>query len=123
MAIQLSKFLSDGVSIRVENYPETPAPTAPSILLLHGANGMRSTNPVVSGVMQYLGTHDFNVHLLHYFDRTRTVYADDDTIHRHSAVWVQAVSDGIAHLREHIDGRPLGIFGHSLGGYLGSAML
>jgi dipeptidyl aminopeptidase/acylaminoacyl peptidase len=93
------------------------------VILLHGANGIRYANPVVSGVMQYLGVHDLVVHLVHYFDRTGTSYADTATIQESFGVWLETVEEGIRHIQAYCEGAPLGMFGHSLGGYLTAATL
>src|SRR5688572_21508471 len=63
--------------IRVETLAGRHRGPRRSVILLHGANGVRYANPVISGVMQFLGLQDFAVHLVHYFDRTNTSYADD----------------------------------------------
>ena len=117
-----SHFSSHGRSICIESFPDTEEPR-PSVVLLHGANGTRFGNPIVSGVMQYLGVNGFIAHLVHYFDRTNTSYADDYTIRENFNAWLETVADGVAVIQERFPERPLGLFGHSLGGFLSAATL
>jgi predicted esterase len=117
------QFQSGGRSIRVESFPAQPAAPRRSVILLHGANGVRYSNPIVSGVMQYLGVHDLVVHLVHYFDRTNTAYADNPTIRANFPAWLETIQDAIGHIREWGFEGPLAMFGHSLGGFLTAATL
>ena len=119
----LHHFQSGGRTIRIETFPARPDGPRPSVILLHGANGVKFENLVVSGVMQFLGARDLAVHLVHYFDRTDTSYADNPTIHRYFPDWMASVQDAIRHIQERYAGAPLGMFGHSLGGYLTAATL
>jgi dipeptidyl aminopeptidase/acylaminoacyl peptidase len=73
--------------------------------------------------MQYFGVHDLTVHLVHYFDRTGTSYADDQTIRDNFAVWLETVEGAVQHIQEYSKGAPIGLFGHSLGGFLSAATL
>jgi dipeptidyl aminopeptidase/acylaminoacyl peptidase len=117
------QFRSGDRTVRVETFPGRTERPRPGVMLLHGANGIRFANPVVSGVMQYLGAHDFVVHLVHYFDRTSTSYADDRTIRENFSAWLETVGEAVQHIQEYGKGSPLGLFGHSLGGYLTAATL
>lgn len=120
---KLRRFQSGGQAIRVETFPEELENARGSILLLHGANGIRFANPVISGAMQFLGVRDFSVHLVHYFDRTNTTYADDGTIRKCFHLWLETARDALAFVQKENPGAPIALFGHSLGGFLSAAML
>lgn len=116
-------FQSGGRTVRVETYPGKANGQWPSVILLHGANGVQFANVVISGIMQHLGANDLAVHLVHYFDRTGTAYADNGTIHRHFGEWLETVQDAIRYIQSKNPGSAVGLFGHSLGGYLTAATL
>ena len=116
-------FRSGNRRIRVETLAGRDERPRRSVILLHGANGVRYANPVISGVIQYLGLQDFAVHLVHYFDRTNTSYEDDPTIHEHFATWLETVEAAVDYLQKDGNGAPLALFGHSLGGFLSAATL
>jgi dipeptidyl aminopeptidase/acylaminoacyl peptidase len=109
-----------GRQIRVETFPDKSNATV-SVIVLHGANGLRYANPAIYGAVQYLAVNGLAAHVVHYFDRTGTVYADDQTIHASFGDWCEVVADAILWVRRTFPERRLAIFGHSLGGYLASA--
>ena len=113
-------FESEGVKVRIETFPANAAGRA-SVILLHGANGIRLTNPVITGLTEFLGTHGLTVHVVHYFDRTQTAYADDDTIWQCFPRWLITLEDAILHVRRRYPERRIGLLGHSLGGFLSAA--
>jgi carboxymethylenebutenolidase len=113
-------YRSGGERIRVQTFPAEDG-AGPSVLILHGASGVRMANAVVSGIMQFLAGHGFLMHLIHYFDRSGTSYADDATIHRNFHAWRETLHDGIAYLSGRYPDRKLGLVGHSLGGFLAAA--
>ena len=110
---------SGGRQIRVETFPAESKATI-SVIVLHGANGLRYANPAIYGAVQYLAVNGLATHLVHYFDRTGTVYADDRTIHASFGDWCEVVADAITWVKRTFPQRRLAIFGHSLGGYLAS---
>lgn len=116
-------FLSGGKEIRVENF--TPkgrsAENLPSIVVLHGAPGVAFANQFIAGLAQQFAEEGFVVHLVHYFDRTGTRYADDAAITRSSALWLGTVKDTVAWVHKERPKAKIGIFGYSLGGYLAAA--
>jgi dipeptidyl aminopeptidase/acylaminoacyl peptidase len=61
------------------------------------------------------------VHLVHYFDRTGTHYANDELIRHSAGDWLKTIDDTVSFVRRKRPGAAIGIFGYSLGGYLAAA--
>ena len=114
-------FESGGKPIRLDAYlPDEPAASLPTVLALHGAGGN------VAGMERYAGTlaaQGFAVYLLHYFDRTGTVYADKPTILRNFPLWMKTLWDAISFVEKQpqVDGKRIALLGFSLGAYLSLA--
>ncbi len=115
----LEQFKSGGRSIRMETFGGSK--TAPSILVLHGATGVEFANRFIAELAQAFAAQGFVVHLVHYFDRTGSVYADDATIKASSDQWLETVHDAVSHVRQKRPQARVGMFGFSLGGYLAAA--
>lgn len=58
--------------------------------------------------------------LVHYFDRTGTIWSGDKAIHQHWRTWAKTVRDSVDFASSHPDVQTdaIGIFGFSLGAYL-----
>jgi carboxymethylenebutenolidase len=116
------RFTSGGKDIRLESYtPENASSDSPAILVLHGSTGVEFANRFIAGIAEQFAAQGFTVHLLHYFDRTGTTYANDVTIRATFEEWRATVNDAVMYLKAQNPGTPLGIFGYSLGGYLAAA--
>ena len=116
----VEQFTSGGKEVRLESY--TPdIKDAPSVLVLHGSTGVDFANRFIAGIAEQFARQGFAVHLLHYFDRTGTTYANDGTIRQRFEDWRGTVDDAVKHLRQKNPDVPVGIFGYSLGGYLAAA--
>jgi carboxymethylenebutenolidase len=121
MTRALETFESDGKEIRVETFTGKLSGDAPSIVVLHGATGVEFANRFVARIAQRMAEQGFVAHLVHYFDRTGSTYADETTIKHASQHWLKTVHDGVAFLRRKRPEYAFGIFGYSLGGYLAAA--
>lgn len=119
-ARSLETFSSGGRSIRMETFSSEDA-QAPSIMVLHGATGVEYANRFIATLARAVATAGVTTHLVHYFDATGTKYADDLEIRRSSEIWLTAVHDAVAHVRQQRPSVGLGVFGYSLGGYLAAA--
>jgi carboxymethylenebutenolidase len=114
-------FQSGGKPIRVDAYlPETPPSTMPAVVALHGAGGN------VAGMERYasaLAAEGFAVFVLHYFDRTGTVSADEPAIFRNFPVWMKTLWDAISFVetQPQVDRSRIALLGFSLGAYLSLA--
>ena len=68
-----------------------------------------------------LAARGFAVFVLHYFDRTGTLQANDKpTIMRNFPAWGKTVWDAVSHVEQHpqVDANRIGLLGFSLGAYL-----
>lgn len=75
--------------------------------------------PEMRRVSRHLAAAGNSVYLLHYFNRTGTVFARDRTMERHFGAWRETVRDSIVAIQERRrDSSPIGIYGYSLGGFL-----
>jgi len=116
---ELERFDSGGRAIRVETFGKEER--APSVIVLHGATGVEYANRFIAGYARSIATRGFVTHLIHYFDRTGTHYADDATIESSSHEWREVVHDAVAFIRQRRPHAAVGVFGFSLGGYLAAA--
>lgn len=111
-------FASGKVAIPVQLFmPEDGGPH-PVVIALHGSGGIRegwAEQPA-----SLLAGRGFAVFVVHYFERTGTLWADDRTIRQNFEPWVKTISDAItfASKQPGVDGARVGLLGFSLGGYL-----
>jgi carboxymethylenebutenolidase len=118
--IQISNavFESDKHSITVEQFlPKAPG-RYPAIIALHGSGGIRegwAEQPA-----RLMASQGYAVFVVHYFERTGTVWADHDTTHTNFPDWMRTVGDAITFAAQHasVDANRIGLLGFSLGAYL-----
>ncbi len=72
-----------GGKIRAEVFETAGARVRPVVIVLHGAGGMLFDGPEMRRVSRRLAEEGNAVYLLHYFERTGTVFALDGTMQRH----------------------------------------
>ncbi len=112
-----AKILAD---VFVQN--ENVAPTQPTILVLHGAGGMLFDGPEMRRVARHLAAAGNAVYLIHYFDRTGTIFARDATMQRNFEAWLATVRGAIVAVQNlRHSSRPVGVYGYSLGAFLSLA--
>lgn len=114
-------YESDGVEIGVDAFlPDKPG-VHPTILALHGSNGMSNGAPLVRGLTRPVVGAGFAVFVPHYFERTGTIRSDFATSKRHFVSWMKTVADAItfAERQQGVDGDRIGMIGISLGAFLG----
>jgi dienelactone hydrolase len=105
--------------VRAELFEQTPAQSRPVIVVLHGAGGTLFDGPEMRRVARHLAAAGNAVYLLHYFERTGTLFARDAAMQKHFGVWKRTVLDAIPAIQElRGDAAPVGIYGYSLGGFL-----
>jgi carboxymethylenebutenolidase len=111
-------FESDGQRITVDVFAPYEAGPHPVLIALHGSGGMEEgwANEPAS----LLAGRGFVVCVLHYFERTGTVWANDATIRANFETWMKTISDAItwAGTRADVDVERVGVLGFSLGAYL-----
>ncbi len=111
-------FTSGGKSIRLDCFlPSKNGESFPAVVALHGSGGGHTT---MSQPATLLANHGFAVYVLHYFDRTGTTFADQQTIFRNFPLWMKTLWDAISHVEKQtvIDPKRIGLLGFSLGAYL-----
>jgi dienelactone hydrolase len=116
-------FDSSGEKITVEIYRPEAAEKLPGVLLLHGAGGMFMDGPAIRRFARALAQNGFEAVVVHYFERTGTVFARNPTIHKNFDVWRATVNDAVDYVASlpEVNGRAIGFFGYSLGAYLSLA--
>ena len=90
----------------------------PAVLALYGSGGIRegwADKPA-----RLLAGQGYSVFVVHYFDRTGTLWADRDTTRSNFPVWMGTIGDGITFAAQHasVDANRIGLLGFSLGAYL-----
>jgi carboxymethylenebutenolidase len=117
-------FVSGGVPVTVEWFNATPVGKAqsPTVLLLHGADGMTRAETYRFGA-RALAAAGFHVVLVRYFERTGDVRANWASLREDAALWLETVRDAITHVsaKPDVDRGRIGIVGFSLGASLALA--
>jgi carboxymethylenebutenolidase len=116
-------FLSGGKKIEVEIFRPATMPSSPTLLVLHGARGIEFGDAHIRQLAQFLAANGFATFLVHYFDCTNTLYADDASIHQHFELWLETIADAVSFAAQHpgVEAEKIGCFGYSLGGYFALA--
>ena len=120
---QTMHFTSGGQQIQVDYFaPPTPARRA-AVVVLHGAGGMLFDGPDMRRMAARLAEAGYPAYLVHYFDRTHSIAATDSIMRQHFDEWLPTVRDAIswARVQPGNDGRPVGVYGYSLGAFLSLA--
>jgi dienelactone hydrolase len=120
LSVTAEVFLSDGIPITVEVFQGEDGPR-PGVLLLHGVNGLKSGHEAHRRLATHLVSCGYSVFFIHYFNSTKTLWADRDTIRDSFFTWRKAVIDGLKFASSHpaVAGAPMGMLGFSLGAALG----
>ena len=122
--ITLSKISiqSDGHRVRIDKYATARSGKHPAILVLHGAGGTLLDGPEMRRVARQLAEAGNTVYLVHYFNRTGTIFGFDAGMQKNFAVWLATVRDCIKFAQQDsANPSPVGIYGYSLGGFLALA--
>ena len=112
----------NGRTMEVEEYalPSTGAPR-PAVVLLHGSGGLHFFNGgQIHRYARRLAERGFVAVVVHYFDATGSFSTDDAEERRDFETWIGAVRTAVTWVRglDGVDSTRVGLFGHSLGGYL-----
>src|ERR1043166_1761902 len=79
---------SGGHRIRQDKYPTARSNKPPAILVLHGAGGTLLDGPEMRRVARQLARAGNPVYLVHYFNRTGTIFGLDSGMQENFAVWL-----------------------------------
>lgn len=117
-------FFSGNVPIRLEShYPKSPGPH-PALIFFHGAGG--NVDRWLQAIAPAVNAAGIALYAVHYFDRTRTSYADLAMIQDgiHFPQWLSTAADALAHIAAQpaVDPRRIALIGVSLGGFLSLAL-
>jgi len=115
-------FESGGRPVTIREFLPGKPGRYPAVLALHGSGGLReawSDQP-----SRLMAAQGYSVLLVHYFERTGTVWADRDTTLRHFPDWMRTVGDAITFAGHNgsVDPDRIGLLGFSLGAYLALAV-
>ncbi|MDQ6626221.1 MAG: dienelactone hydrolase family protein [Verrucomicrobiota bacterium] len=94
----------------------------PAILVLHGAGGTLFDGPEMRRVARHLAAAGNSVYVVHYFERTGSIFALDSTMQKNFATWLETVRESIVAIQTMRGNKAkVGIYGYSLGGFLALA--
>jgi dienelactone hydrolase len=113
-------YLSGGKSIRVETFLPAGSGRHPAVLVLYGSGGVINGKGEMVAISRRLASEGMSVFLVHYFNRTGTLFANDERIGRWVTTWRDTVEDAVDYVSTHprVDASRIGMYGYSLGGYL-----
>ncbi|MGO4570436.1 dienelactone hydrolase family protein [Microvirga sp. 2TAF3] len=116
-------FSSGGKAITVDIFEASQSSPRPAVIMLHGADGVRLNAQYKEGA-RGVAAAGYQVHLVHYLDRTGERRASLATLFQNFQPWTDTVADALAWVsnRADIDPARLGIIGISLGAALGLAI-
>jgi dipeptidyl aminopeptidase/acylaminoacyl peptidase len=112
---------SAGQAVRFEEYRPTSSGRLPTVILLHGGDGLWVNGSRYRASARTLADQGFDVFLVHYFERTGTYMAFTlDAIKPHYLDWMGAVRDAITVVSEQrgVESNRIALVGNSLGAAL-----
>jgi carboxymethylenebutenolidase len=120
---QRNTFSSGGKAIAVETFQTAGSSPRPAVLMLHGADGLSFNTQYREGAHNIAGA-GYQVHLVHYLDRTGEKRASFSTLFQNFTLWMDTVQDSLAFATNYPGADPnrIGIVGISLGAALGLAV-
>ncbi len=104
-----------GRDVRVDVYQG--AVDGPVVLLLHGVGGLLGDGALMRRTARTLAESGFKACVVHYFNATGTLFSTAHGAGQHAPIWKRAIEDVVQHYGA--GDRAVGIFGYSLGGFLG----
>ncbi len=124
-AIHVSRdsYAAGGRLIHVDLFtPPSNTVVKGTAVVLHGAGGILLDGPKMRRIARSLAENGYDVSLIHYFERTGTLFALDRNMQGNFTVWLDTVKKGIEHTRlTRSHGFPTYLYGYSLGGFLAVA--
>jgi len=116
-------FTSGGRTIAVETFQAPGSAPRPAVLMLHGADGLGYGTQYRDGARR-VAAAGYQVHLVHYLDRTGEKRAAFATLFQNFMPWMETVRDALTFASgdPDADAGRIGIIGISLGAALGFAV-
>jgi carboxymethylenebutenolidase len=120
---QRNAFKSGGKTIAVETFQGSGSSPHPTLVMLHGADGL-GYNSQYREAARTVAAAGYQVHLVHYLDRTGEKRASFSTLFQNFMPWMSTVQDALTFTANHPGADPgrIGIVGISLGAALGLAV-
>jgi dienelactone hydrolase len=120
---QRQTFKSGGRNITVDVFQAGPPSRRPAVLMLHGADGLHGHGQYLEAA-RHVAAAGYQVHLVHYLDRTGERRASFGTLFQNFQPWMETVNDALAWVSglATTDPNRIGIVGISLGAALGLAV-
>lgn len=120
--VAFESFQSGGRRIGLDHFQPADGKSRATLLVLHGAGGTLLDGPEMRRVARSLAEAGNDVFLVHYFNRTGNLFARDATMQRNFETWLNTVRDAVTFAETRSGtGRPIGIYGYSLGAFLAVA--
>jgi len=118
-----NSFASGGRTIAVETFDIAGSAPRPAVLMLHGADGLSANTQYHAGARN-VAAAGYQVHLVHYLDRTDEKRASFATLFQNFMPWMSTVQDALTFASGYpgADASRIGIVGISLGAALGLAV-
>jgi len=118
-----NSFTSGGKHIAVETFDLAGSGPRPAVLMLHGADGLGYNTQYREGARD-VAAAGYQVHLVHYLDRTGEKRASFATLFQNFMPWMNTVQDALTFASQYpgADAERIGIVGISLGAALGLAV-
>jgi dienelactone hydrolase len=117
---QRESFMSGGRRISVETFVPRGPGRFPAVLVLHSSAGTLFGKKELERFSRAVAERGMVAFMVRYFDRTGTIFANDQKIEKDLHVWEDTVADAMnfvaAHSRVRRDS--IGMFGYSLGAFL-----
>ena len=112
--------MSGGHRIRVETFAPSETGRHPAVLVLHSSAGTIVGKAPLVDLCRRLAAQGQLAMLVHYYDRTGTLWSGDKTITKLWPTWAATVEDAVNYAVSNPRVRPnsIGIFGYSLGAFL-----
>lgn len=115
-------FKSGDERIAMEQFEPVGAAKLPPVIVLHGAGGTIFDGPEMRRVAIALAASGHPAYLVHYFERTGTIFGLDAGMQKNFETWLATVRDAINSVQQRTgQSSRVGIYGYSLGGFLAIA--
>lgn len=112
-------FESGGKMIVVDRFAPASGHGRAAVLVLYGAGGIYMDGPEMHRVARRLAEDGDEAYVVHYFNRTGTMFGLDSNMQGHFEEWLLTVHDAVGWVyAQHGAKTPIGVFGYSLGAFL-----
>lgn len=112
-------FPSGGRNIIVDRFAPASGHGRAAMLVLYGAGGIYMDGPEMHRVARRLAEDGDEAYVVHYFNRTGTMFGLDSNMQTHFEEWLLTVRDAVGWVYAQHGGKaPIGVFGYSLGAFL-----